>query len=66
MIATGFSINIGIFGMLLGAVDLGYSAVLATDCVGGIPEDYAQTVVDNSLALLATRATADDLIALWS
>jgi nicotinamidase-related amidase len=66
VIATGFSINIGIFGMLLGAVDLGYSAVLPTDCVGGIPEDYAQSVLDNSLALLATRTTADDLVALWS
>jgi len=66
VIATGFSINIGIFGMLLGAVDLGFSAVLPVDCVGGIPEDYAQSVLDNSLALLATRTTADDLIALWS
>ena len=66
VIATGFSVNIGIFGLLLEAVNLGYSAVLPTDCVGGIPEDYAQSVVDNSLALLATRTTADDLIALWS
>ena len=66
VIATGFSINIGIFGLLLEAVNLGYSAVLPTDCVGGIPQDYAQAVVDNSLALLATRTTADDLIALWS
>jgi nicotinamidase-related amidase len=66
VVATGFSINIGIFGMLLGAVDLGYRAVLATDCVGGIPEDYAQSLVDNSLALLATRATSGELIEIWS
>ena len=66
VVATGFSINIGIFGLLLEAVNLGFSAVLATDCVGGIPEDYAQAVVDNSLALLATRTTSSELIALWS
>jgi nicotinamidase-related amidase len=66
VVATGFSVNIGIFGMLLEAVGLGYSAVLPTDCVGGIPVDYAQAVVDNSLALLATRTTSAELIGLWS
>lgn len=66
VVATGFSINIGIFGMLLEAVNLGYTAVLPTDCVAGVPVDYAQSVLDNSLALLATRSTADELIALWS
>jgi nicotinamidase-related amidase len=65
VVATGMSVNIGIFGMLLEATNLGYSAVLPRDCVTGIPADYAQAVVNNSLALLATLTTADDLIALW-
>jgi nicotinamidase-related amidase len=65
VVATGMSVNIGIFGLVLEATNLGYSAVLPTDCVTGIPADYARAVIDNSLALLATLTTADELISIW-
>jgi nicotinamidase-related amidase len=65
VVATGMSVNIGVFGLILEATNLGYSAVLPTDCVTGIPADYAQSVIKNSLALLATLTKADELIALW-
>jgi biuret amidohydrolase len=39
--------------------------VLATDAVAGVPRDYADAVVENTLALVATRARVDDIIACW-
>jgi nicotinamidase-related amidase len=66
VLATGVSVNIGILGMVMGAVDLGYQVALVTDAIAGIPADYAQAVVDNTLALLATRVTSDEIVAVWA
>ena len=66
VIATGMSVNVGILGMVMGAVDLGYEAVVITDAIAGIPAAYAQAVVDNTIASLATRATSDEIVAVWA
>ena len=66
VIATGVSVNIGIVGMVIEAVGLGYQVVIPTDCVAGVPEDYAQAVLKNTLILLSTHTTADELIDIWS
>ena len=65
-VATGMSVNVGVLGMVMGAVDHGYEAVLVTDAVAGIPVAYAQAVVDNTLAALATRVTSDEIVAVWA
>src|ERR1700730_2303581 len=66
VVATGVSVNIGVFGLVLEAVNLGYSVVLATDCVTGVPAEYGAVVVDHSLSLMATCARADQLVEIWS
>jgi nicotinamidase-related amidase len=66
VVATGVSVNIGVFGLVLEAVNLGYSVVLATDCVTGVPAEYGSAVVDHSLSLMATCARADQLVEIWS
>ena len=65
VVATGVSVNLGILGLAIEAVNLGYFVVLPTDCVAGVPTQYAADVVDHTLALLATRTTADELAAHW-
>jgi biuret amidohydrolase len=66
VVATGVSVNIGVFGMILGAVDLGYDVVLPRDAVAGVPREYAQTLIDSTLSLMATVVTSADLLAAWS
>lgn len=66
VVATGMSVNVGVLGMVMGAVDHGYEAVVVTDAVAGIPLAYAQAVVDNTLAALAIRATSDEIVAVWA
>ena len=40
VVATGVSVNLGIMGMALSAVDLGYQVILVRDAVAGVPADY--------------------------
>jgi biuret amidohydrolase len=63
VVATGVSVNLGVFGMALTAVDLGYQVVLVRDAVAGVPVDYAQSVIDQSLSLIATVVSSEDLLA---
>ncbi|TMR07113.1 cysteine hydrolase [Nonomuraea turkmeniaca] len=65
VVAAGVSLNLGIPGLALEAVNLGYRVTVVTDAVAGIPEEYAQAVLRNTISLLATRATAADLIEVW-
>ena len=65
VVATGVSINLGIIGLALEAVNFGYRVVVATDAVCGVPRHYAAQVMTHTLALLATRATVDDIIRSW-
>jgi nicotinamidase-related amidase len=62
VVATGVSLNLGIIGLAVEAVDLGYRVVVATDAVAGIPAGYADDVLRHTLALLATLATVDEII----
>lgn len=65
VVATGVSVNVGILGMCLSAVDLGYQAVLVRDAVAGVPADYADAVIDNTLSMLATVVSSQELLAAW-
>ena len=66
LVVTGVSVNLGIFGTVMSAVDLGYNVVIVRDGVCGVPREYAEAVLENSLSLLATIASADDVIAAWN
>ena len=66
VVATGVSVNLGVFGMALTALDLGYQVVIPTDAVAGVPRDYADAVLEHSLSLISTLTTTDELLALWT
>ena len=65
LVVTGVSVNMGIFGTVMSAVDLGYNVIIVRDGVCGVPREYADAVLENSLSLLATIATADEIIGAW-
>ena len=48
------------------AVNRGYQVVLPRDAVAGVPEEYANAVIDTTLVLLATVTTTDAVLACWS
>ena len=65
VVAVGSSINVGILGLVLSAVDLGYTVVVPADAVVGVPPEYGRTVMSNTIALLATIVSVEDLVKSW-
>ena len=66
IVAVGVSVNIAITNLVMDAVNAGYRVVIPRDAVAGIPADYADAIVDNTISLLATVTTTSDLIAAWT
>jgi biuret amidohydrolase len=66
VIVTGVSVDLGIFGTSMTALDNGYQVVIPRNCVTGLPYEYAQSVLDNSLAYIATITSAEAITAAWS
>ncbi len=66
VVAVGVSVNVAITNLVMDAVNAGYRVVLPRDAVAGVPADYATAVIDNTLSLLATITTTDDLLKAWS
>lgn len=66
VVVTGVSVNVAVTNLVMDAVNRGYQVVVPRDGVAGIPADYARAVIDNTLALLATVTTVDDLIEAWT
>ena len=65
IVVTGVSVNVAITNLVMDAVNRGYDVVLPRDAVCGIPTDYADAVIDNTLSLLATMTTVDELVDVW-
>ncbi len=62
IIVVGVSLNVAIPNLVMDAVNKAYNVVLPRDGVAGIPREYGEAIIDNTLALLATITTTDDLI----
>lgn len=65
IVAVGVSVNVAITNLVMDAVNAAYRVVVPRDAVAGIPADYATAIIDNTLSLLATITTTDDLIDAW-
>jgi nicotinamidase-related amidase len=66
VVATGVSVNLGVLGLAIEAVNLGYQVVVVRDAVAGLPQEYADAVLDNTFPLIATLTTVDELVESWS
>ena len=62
VLATGVSLNLGIPGLVIEAVNLGYRVVVVTDAVAAVGDQYGRDVLTNTLRLVATLATTDEVI----
>ena len=65
IVAVGVSVNVAITNLVMDAVNRAYRVVVPRDAVAGIPTEYAASIIDNTLSLLATVTTTDDLIEAW-
>ncbi|MET8080520.1 cysteine hydrolase [Streptomyces sp. NPDC005303] len=63
LIATGVSANVAVPNAVFDAVNRGYHAVVVTDAVAGVPSDYTSAMIRHTLALVATLATTEEVLA---
>lgn len=66
VVIVGVSSNVAIPNAVFDAVNLAYEVVLPRDAIAGVPPEYTDTIVDNSLSLVATVTTTDELVACWA
>ncbi|MEU2427243.1 cysteine hydrolase [Streptomyces sp. NPDC007851] len=62
LVVTGVSANVAVPNAVFDAVNLGYTAVVPADAIAGVPSEYTPAMVRNTLALVATVATTDEVL----
>ena len=65
IVGIGVSVNVGMTNFAMDAVNLGYRFVLARDAVAGVPQSYADSMIENTLSWVATIVTSDEVIEAW-
>ncbi|CQD18693.1 nicotinamidase-like amidase [Mycobacterium lentiflavum] len=65
IVVVGVSLNIAIPNVVMDAVNAAYRVVVPRDAVAGIPTEYGAAMIANTLSLLATITTTDDLLQIW-
>lgn len=63
LVVTGVSANVAIPNTVFDAVNRGYTALVPTDAIAGVPSDYTPAMIRHTLALVATVATTDEVLA---
>ncbi|MFC3172674.1 cysteine hydrolase [Novosphingobium bradum] len=66
VIIAGISTNVAIPGLAMDAVNHGYQVIVARDAVSGFPREQAEGMLNNTLAMIATLATVEDIVAAWA
>ncbi|ATY94615.1 cysteine hydrolase [Streptomyces bacillaris] len=65
LVVTGVSANVAIPNAVFDAVNLGYTAIVPSDAIAGVPADYTPAMIRNTLALVATVTTTDEILGRW-
>jgi nicotinamidase-related amidase len=65
LIVCGGSVNVGVLGTCIEAVNLGYRVVVPRNGVVGVPATYVDDVLLHTIRLLAMVVSVDDIIDVW-
>jgi nicotinamidase-related amidase len=66
VVLTGVSLNLALPTTAGHTTQAGFRLVVPRDAVGGTPLDYANGVLDNTIAVLGRITTVDELVAEWA
>ncbi|MFF9352269.1 cysteine hydrolase family protein [Streptomyces sp. NPDC014734] len=65
LVVTGVSANVAIPNAVFDAVNLGYTVVVPSDAIAGVPAEYTPAMIRHTLALVATVTTTDAVLDCW-
>jgi nicotinamidase-related amidase len=66
VVLAGVSLNLAITHTAGHTTQAGFELVVPRDAVGGTPAEYAEQVLDNTIAVLGRLTTVDKLIGEWT
>ena len=66
IVLAGVSLNLAITYTAGHATQAGFDVIVPRDAVGGTPKEYAEQVLDNTIAVLGRLTTVDQLIGEWT
>jgi nicotinamidase-related amidase len=66
IVLAGVSLNLAITHTAGHATQAGFDLVVPRDAVGGTPAEYAEQVLNNTIAVLGRLTTVDELIGEWT
>jgi nicotinamidase-related amidase len=66
IVGVGVSANVAMPCFTFDAVNRGYQFVLPRDAIAGVPAEYADEIIDNTLTLLATIVMTADVVSIWN
>ncbi|OBF50354.1 isochorismatase [Mycobacterium sp. 852002-53434_SCH5985345] len=66
IVVVGVSLNIAIPNVVMDAVNAAYRVIVPRDAVAGIPTEYGEAIIANTLSLLATITTTEELLDVWT
>ncbi|MFW0785806.1 cysteine hydrolase [Gordonia sp. CPCC 206044] len=66
IVAVGVSLNVAIPNLVMDAVNAAYRVVLPRDAVAGVPAEYGEAMIRNTLRMLCTVTTTDELSSAWA
>jgi nicotinamidase-related amidase len=66
IVGVGVSLNVGMTNLAFDAVNRGYQIVLPRDAVAGVPPEYGEAVIANTLGIVATMTTTPEILAAWA
>lgn len=65
LVLSGVSLCFAILNTTFDAVNRAYQVIIPRDAAAGNPEPYAEAVLTNTLSMLATICTTDELLSAW-
>ena len=66
VVAAGVSVNVAVTNLCFDAVNAAYQVVVPRDAVAGVPADYVDSVLENTLATIATVSDTASILPHWS
>lgn len=65
IVGIGVSLNVGMVNFAFDAVNAGYQFVLPSDATAGVPREYGDAVLANTMSLVATVTTTNAVVRTW-
>ena len=65
VIVVGVSLNIGLIGTTIEAVNRGYRVIVPVDCVAADPPEYGEQMLRYSIRNLAYTSTSGEIVKIW-